>query len=171
LFSEHSDEKFAVESGSCTLLVRLGQVAKLGEGLQSIQSQFDLPADPVPLKDQSHTKSAWRKRRRDHDGFRILQRIGSEDLPALGDGAAELAFEEERRRTKVIPHLLGAGSVVKLVLAVLIRVSERWGKKCFSEFAQHQIRRLRRQFQLDLPDVQRPEPTAAPTRRSATSAA
>lgn len=49
---------------------------------------------------------------------------------------AERAFEEERRRTKVIPHLGTEGSLVKLVFAVLIRVSERWGKKCFSEFEQ-----------------------------------
>jgi len=84
---------------------------------------------------------------------------------------AERAFAEERRRTKVIPHLWDEGSGVKLVFAVLSRVSERWGKKCFSEFAQHQIRGLRRQLQLDLPDVQRPEPAAAPARRSAVSAA
>jgi putative transposase len=84
---------------------------------------------------------------------------------------AERAFEEERRRTKVIPHLWDEGSVVKLVFAVLIRVSERWGKKGFGEFEQHQIRGLRRQLQLDLPDVQRPEPAAAPARRSAASAA
>ncbi len=84
---------------------------------------------------------------------------------------AERAFEEERRRTKVIPHLWDESSVVKLVFAVLIRVSERWGKKCFSEFEQHQIRGLRRQLQLDLPDVQRPAPAAAPARRSAASAA
>jgi putative transposase len=84
---------------------------------------------------------------------------------------AERAFEEERRRTKVIPHLWDEGSVVKLVFAVLIRVSERWGKKCFSEFEQHQIRGLRRQLQLDLPGVQRPEPPTASSRRSASSAA
>ena len=82
---------------------------------------------------------------------------------------AERAFEEERRRTKVIPHLWDEGSVVKLVFAVLIRVSERWGKKCFSEFEQRQIRGLRRQLQLDVPDVRQPE--AAPARRSAPSAA
>jgi putative transposase len=84
---------------------------------------------------------------------------------------AERAFAEERRRTKVIPHLWDEGSVVKLVFAVLIRVRERWGKQCFSEFEQHQIRGLRRQLQLDLPDVQRPAPAAAPVRRSAASAA
>jgi hypothetical protein len=66
---------------------------------------------------------------------------------------AERAFEEERRRTKVIPHLWDEGSVSKLVFAVLIRVSERWGKKGFSEFEQHQIRSLRRQRHLDEPTV------------------
>jgi putative transposase len=82
---------------------------------------------------------------------------------------AERAFEEERRRTKVIPHLWDESSVVKLVDAVLLRVSDRWGKKGFSAFEQHQVRTLRRQRQLDEPTV-----VAAPTpqpRRSAASAA
>jgi putative transposase len=83
---------------------------------------------------------------------------------------AERAFEEERRRTKVIPHLWDEGSVGKLVFAVLIRVSERWGKKCFSEFEQQQIRSLRRQRQLDEPMVVAP-PTTPHPRRSAASAA
>jgi putative transposase len=83
---------------------------------------------------------------------------------------AERAFEEERRRTKVIPHLWDEGSVVKLVFAVLIRVSERWGKKCFSPFEQHQIRALRRQRQLDEQTVVAAPATPQP-RRSAASAA
>ena len=83
---------------------------------------------------------------------------------------AERAFEEERRRTKVIPHLWDEGSVVKLVFAVLIRVSERWGKKCFSPFEQHQIRSLRHQRQLDEPTVVA-VPTTSQPRRSAASAA
>lgn len=83
---------------------------------------------------------------------------------------AERAFEEERRRTKVIPHLWDEGSVVKLVFAVLIRVSDRWGKKCFSEFEQQQIRSLRRQRQLDDLTVLSP-PASSQPRRSAASAA
>src|SRR5215471_20442469 len=66
---------------------------------------------------------------------------------------AERAFEEERRRTKVIPQLWDEGGLVKLVFAVLMRVSERWGKKCFSEFEQQQIGNLRRQLKLDEPQV------------------
>jgi len=85
---------------------------------------------------------------------------------------AERAFEQERRRTKVIPHLWDEGSVVKLVFAVLIRVSERWGKKCCSEFEQEQIRSLRRRRRLDEHEVTSVTPTtASQPRRSAASAA
>jgi transposase-like protein len=85
---------------------------------------------------------------------------------------AERAFEEERRRTKVIPHLWDEGSVVQLVFAVLIRLSERWGKKCFSEFEQQQIRSLRRRRKLDEQEVTSSPPTTeTQTRRSAASAA
>jgi putative transposase len=85
---------------------------------------------------------------------------------------AERAFEEERRRTKVIPQLWDEGSVVKLVFAVLIRVSERWGKKCFSEFEQQQIRNLRQRRQLDEHEVSTSHLTTEPqARRSAASAA
>ena len=85
---------------------------------------------------------------------------------------AEGAVEEERRRTKVIPHLWEEGSVTTLVFAVLIRLSARWGKKGCSEVEQHQIRSLRQRPQLDDHEVRSPLPTTAPqTRRSATSAA
>ena len=84
----------------------------------------------------------------------------------------ERAFVEERRRTKVIPHLWKEGDVVMLVFGVLIRVSERWGKKCFSEFEQQQIRSLREQLKLDEQEVSTDELFIQPqTRRSAASAA
>jgi putative transposase len=85
---------------------------------------------------------------------------------------AERAFVEERRRTKVIPHLPDERSLVQLVFAVLIRVSDRWGKKCFSAFEQHQIRNVRGRLKLDEQDVSTLEPaTYVPSRRSAASAA
>jgi len=40
-----------------------------------------------------------------------------------------------------------------LVSGVLIRVSERWGKKCFSEFEQQQLRSLRERLELDEQEV------------------
>ena len=84
----------------------------------------------------------------------------------------ERAFVEERRRTKVIPHLFDESSLVTLVFGVLIRVSERWGKKCFSEFEQQQIRSLRDRLKLDEHIVSAEElPPIAQIRRSAASAA
>ena len=71
----------------------------------------------------------------------------------------ERAFVEERRRTKVIPHLWGEGSLVNLVFGVLIRVSDRWGKKCFSEIEQQQIRSLRGRLKLDEQEVSTVEPS------------
>ena len=84
---------------------------------------------------------------------------------------AERAFEEERRRTKVMPHLWDEQSLLKLVFAVRMRVGERWGKKPWSEFEQHQMRALRQALELDHPlgplnDV----PRATQPRRSAASA-
>ena len=84
----------------------------------------------------------------------------------------ERAFVEERRRTKVIPHLWTEGSLVHLVYGVLIRVSDRWGKKCFSEIEQQQIRSLRARLKLDEQEVSMSDVSVhVPTRRSAASAA
>lgn len=83
----------------------------------------------------------------------------------------ERAFVEERRRTKVIPHLFGEGSLVNLVFGVLIRVSDRWGKKCFSEFEQQQIRSLRGRLKLDEPETSSAPISETLSRRSAASAA
>ena len=62
---------------------------------------------------------------------------------------AARAFEEERRRPKVIPHLWEESGLGKLVFAVLLRVSERWGKKAVREFEQLQMRSWRQRLQLD----------------------
>jgi hypothetical protein len=57
-----------------------------------------------------------------------------------------------------------------LVFAVLIRVSERWGKKQLSEFEQHQIRVLRQALNLAHPLVLMEEWTKDRSpRRSTTS--
>jgi transposase-like protein len=85
---------------------------------------------------------------------------------------AARAVGEERRRTTVIPHRETESSLVTLVFAVLIRVSDRWGKQCFSEFEQQQIRSLRRRRKLDEHEVSTLEPISEPQpRRSAASAA
>ena len=84
----------------------------------------------------------------------------------------ERAFVEERRRTTVIAQLFAESSVVTLVFGVLLRVSARWGKKCFREFEQQQSRSLRDRLKLDDQRVSAEElPPIAQTRRSAASAA
>jgi hypothetical protein len=84
----------------------------------------------------------------------------------------ERAFGEERRRAKVIPHLWTEGSLVHLVYGVLIRVSDRWGTKCFREFAQPPIRSLRERLKLNEQEVSMADLTIqAPSRRSAAAAA
>ena len=84
----------------------------------------------------------------------------------------ERAFVEERRRTEGIPQLGTDGRLVHLAFGVLIRVSDRWGKKCFSDFEQQQIRSLRERLKLDKQEVSMDEPSSyVPTRRSAASAA
>ena len=58
----------------------------------------------------------------------------------------ERSFVEERRRTKVIPHLWDEKSLVKLVFATLIRVSDRWCHPQFSISEQNRIIQLRNQI-------------------------
>jgi transposase-like protein len=83
----------------------------------------------------------------------------------------ERAFVEERRRTKIIPHLFAEESLVNLVFGVLIRVSERWGKKCFSDFERQQIRSLRGRLKLDEQETSSAPISEPLSRRSAASAA
>jgi putative transposase len=65
----------------------------------------------------------------------------------------ERTFEEERRRTKVIPRLLDERSAMKLVFATLIRVSDRWCRVAVSDLERQQLRLLRRELGID------PDPT------------
>ena len=84
----------------------------------------------------------------------------------------ERAFVEERRRTKGLPPLFDEGSLVNLVFGVLIRVSERWGKQCLSEFEHQQLRSLRGRLKLDEQEVRIADPQPdSHSRRSAASAA
>jgi transposase-like protein len=66
----------------------------------------------------------------------------------------ERSFEEERRRTKVIPRLLGEKSAMKLLFATLIRVSDRWSRVPVSDLERQQLRLLRRGLGID------PDPSA-----------
>ncbi len=58
----------------------------------------------------------------------------------------ERAFEEERRRTKVIPGFLTEKSALKLIFSVLIRASKRWQRVKFSPMTIEQLNVLRKEL-------------------------
>jgi transposase-like protein len=66
----------------------------------------------------------------------------------------ERTFEEERRRSKVIPRFFDEKSCLKLAFATLIRVSERWQRLGMNSFEKGQIRKLREELQLSVPAVE-----------------
>jgi putative transposase len=70
----------------------------------------------------------------------------------------ERTFEEERRRSKVIPRFGDEKSAMKLVFATLMRVSDRWNRVSVSEIERQQLRLLRQQLGID------PPPEGVPTR-------
>lgn len=59
----------------------------------------------------------------------------------------ERTFEEERRRSKVIPRFLDEKSAMKLVFATMIRVSDKWRPVPVTELDRQQLRLLRRELQ------------------------
>lgn len=63
----------------------------------------------------------------------------------------ERSFEEERRRTKVVPRFFDEKSCLKLAFATLWRASQRWRKVRFEEHERRQIRRLRITLGIDNP--------------------
>lgn len=79
----------------------------------------------------------------------------------------ERSFEEERRRTKVIPRLLDEKSAMKLVFATLIRASDRWSRVSVSELERQQLMLLRRELGLDPPPVPETRPARARRRAAA----
>ena len=58
----------------------------------------------------------------------------------------ERAFEEQRRRTKVIPRFFDESSCITLVFATLIRVSEKWKKIKMTRFDLTLLKNLRALF-------------------------
>jgi transposase-like protein len=60
----------------------------------------------------------------------------------------ERTFEEEKRRTKIIPRFFDEKSCLKLVFATLIRVSQRWQRIRMTSFELAQIDKLRRDLEL-----------------------
>jgi putative transposase len=64
---------------------------------------------------------------------------------------AERSFEEERRRTKVIPRLRTERAAIKLVFATMMRAAERWSRLPVNELERRQLALLRADLGLDPP--------------------
>ncbi len=62
----------------------------------------------------------------------------------------ERSFEEERRRTKIIPGFFTEQSCLKLIFSVLIRASKRWRRIVMEEMELKQIDALRKELELDV---------------------
>jgi transposase-like protein len=67
---------------------------------------------------------------------------------------AERSFEEERRRTKVIPRLMSEKTTMKLAFATMIRSAERWCRVSVSDLERHQLKLLRAELGLDPPPAE-----------------
>jgi transposase-like protein len=77
---------------------------------------------------------------------------------------AERSFEEERRRTKVIPRLMSEKATMKLAFATMIRSAERWCRVSINDLERHQLKLLRAELGLDPPPAK-----DQPTRRRRTT--
>jgi putative transposase len=64
---------------------------------------------------------------------------------------AERSFEEERRRTKVIPRLMSEQATLKLAFATMIRAAERWCRVSINDIERQQLRMLRADLGIDPP--------------------
>ncbi len=64
---------------------------------------------------------------------------------------AERAIEEERRRTKTIPHFFNERGGLKLCYAALLRASQRWQRVTISEFDRTRLKVLWEQLHQEYP--------------------
>jgi putative transposase len=64
---------------------------------------------------------------------------------------AERSFEEERRRTKVIPRLRDEKATMKLAFATMMRAAQRWCRVSVNDLERHQLALLRAELGLDPP--------------------
>jgi len=82
----------------------------------------------------------------------------------------ERSFEEERRRTKIIPRFFDERSCLKLVHATLVRASQRWQQIRITDTERAQLLRLRQHLGITVlhhTPVKRKEPNRTMKRRVA----
>lgn len=75
----------------------------------------------------------------------------------------ERLFEENRRRTKVLPHAFGERPMLKLMFAAVIRAAEKWRKLKVTNFEREQLRQLREELNERFKRRHAPAATPAPS--------
>ena len=75
----------------------------------------------------------------------------------------ERLLEEDRRRTKVLPHAFGEKGLLKLMFAATIRASERWRKLTITNFERAQLEQLREELNDKFKRRHQPTVTPAPS--------
>lgn len=128
----------------------------------------DLKAEIVEVRDASSYKQGKKLAdsfiERHKKAYPSLTSCFSEDLEAIlghlrlpvrhrksvrTTNLIERSFEEERRRTKIIPGFFTEQSCLKLVFSVLIRASKRWRRIVMDDMELKQIDTLRKELGLD----------------------
>jgi hypothetical protein len=110
-------------------------------------------------------RSAWRRWRDPPTGALAtagLGSLGDADVTGVAismavaavNSAAERSFEEERRRTKVIPRLTSEKATMKLAFATMIRAVERWCQVSVNDIEGPQLRLLRAELGLAPPPTE-----------------
>lgn len=75
----------------------------------------------------------------------------------------ERLLEEDRRRTKVLPHAFGEKGLLKLMFASTIRASEKWRKLTITNFERAQLEHLREESNEKFKRRHQPTVTPAPS--------
>lgn len=78
----------------------------------------------------------------------------------------ERLFEEERRRTKTIPHAFDERAMLKLMFAATWRASQKWRQVKMTAFEQEQLARIREELNEEFNRRHTPAVTPAPSRIS-----
>ncbi len=75
----------------------------------------------------------------------------------------ERLLEEDRRRTKVLPHAFGEKGLLKLMFAATIRASEKWRKLTVTNFERAQLEQLREELNQQFKRRHKPAVTPTPS--------
>jgi len=75
----------------------------------------------------------------------------------------ERLLEEDRRRTKVLPHAFGERALLKIMFAATIRASQKWRKLKVTNFEREQLQQIRQELDEEFKRRHTPAVTPAPS--------